>query len=88
MRPETELYNIRKAIRKSLYLSSFYPLRNVRKELNSSLNRLIKNGDDCENYYGDCRSENNLMYISDRFNCSGRIRWLIHIIDNNYTMEV
>ena len=35
--------------------------------------------DECESYYDDCRRLNTLMYVSDRWNCTGRIKWLLEI---------
>lgn len=60
---------------------------NVIEALGICLDDCIENGDDSPAFYKDTISDddiNDVMhYISDRWFCSGRIRFILRIIDEN-----
>jgi hypothetical protein len=87
MRPEKAAYSVQKAIHKCLRHEDFSYLRSVRLELVKLLKIAIVDEypHECDSYYDDDRSINTLMYISDRWRCTGRIKWMLIICDEEST---
>ena len=59
----------------------------VIQALNVCLDKCIESGDDYPAYYEDAQTESDinsqLRYISDRWKSSGRIRFILRVIDND-----
>ena len=87
MRPEKAAYLVQKTIDRCLLNESFSHLKFVKSELIQLLKIAIVDEypHECDNYYGDDRSIDTLMYISDRWRCTGRIKWLLIICDEQIT---
>ena len=96
MRPETARYKVRQSIREakdkiqeavdySLEKADIKQFKGVLLELEQILTLCERQEgkDSSESYYGDCREVGTLMYISDRWNCTGRIKWLIDVLKEN-----
>ena len=81
MRPQKAKYLIEKAMKLCLKHQSFQFLSLVEKELVKLLKLAVKDEypHECDSYYGKDRSFNTLMYISDRWQCTGRIKWLLEL---------
>ena len=94
MRPETFRSKMNKAFdtwySDETDISQFFPLL---REMKRVWKKLAKEGDDCrsgEETYGYKTFDsidNNLMYISDRWRCAFRLRWLIDGIENGKIQE-
>lgn len=80
MRPEKAYAQVGNAIQKTLRDRNVNHLRAAKPAILKLLSKCIKNDDDLDKYYDDT-SIGHLMYISDRYNCSGRLRWLLYVID-------
>ena len=89
MRPEKANYLVQKAIDNCLQHGSFSYLQSVKTALAELLERAIKDEypHECNSYYDDDRSINTLMYISDRWCCTGRIKWLLFLCDGALVRE-
>jgi hypothetical protein len=89
VRPEKANYLVQKAIDNCLQHGSFSYLQHVKTELNKLLEITIKEEYpyECDSYYDDDRSINTLMYISDRWRCTGRIKWLLFLCDGASVRE-
>lgn len=87
MRPTKAHSLVRLAIAKTLKDRNVQHIINVKPAINKLIDKCVANGDDCQRYYDDTHI-NNLLYISDRFNCSGRLRWLLYIADKGVTGEL
>ena len=81
MRPEKAKYLIQSAINKCLRQDTFTHLRFVKPEIVKLLKIAISDEHpyECDSYYGDNRSIDTLMYISDRWCCTGRLKWLLDV---------
>jgi hypothetical protein len=90
VRPEKAVYLVQKAINRCLDYGDFGSLADVKPELTKllSIAVLAESPYDCDAYYGDCRSINTLMYISDRWRCTGRIKWLLLICSESLKEQV
>ena len=83
MRPEKAKYLVQKAIDNCLEYESFSYLQSVKAELAKLLEIAIKDEYpyECDSYYDDDKSLDTLMYISDRWRCTGRIKWLLALCE-------
>ena len=88
MRPEKFRNELNKTIEKYLKKRDASIFKPLLKELKRKYNKLNKMDDDPdlrtgEETYGYEDVWDRMEYISDRWNCSFRIRWLIDGIENN-----
>lgn len=81
MRPEKAKRIVSKHISQALSADSFAPLIPAKNAIEALLQKCIAQGDDEIAYYTPHTSISTLGYISDRFVCSGRLRWMLQKID-------
>lgn len=81
MRPETAYRRVSRAIQRSLREDSFAPLKPVSAAIHKLIEKCIQHGDDSLAYYSPETEIGTLSYIQDRFNCAGRLRWMLQKID-------
>jgi hypothetical protein len=81
MRPEKARYQVQSAINKCLKYETFTYLESVKLELIKLLKIAAKEEHpyESDSYYGTERSILTLMYVSDRWMCTGRLKWLIDV---------
>lgn len=77
MRPEKAKRIVSACISRALSADSFAPLIPAKRAIEVLLRRCVVQGDDEASYYLPQTSISTLGYISDRFVCSGRLRWML-----------